>query len=227
MNTRFSLCFLTAAAAAAVTCGCGATNGTKQTNRTLQPAHSTASPSPDPVPSVSLPSMDPSVLQSLQAADDSALESDQPFPGESSPDDSTTAHGVVGDTVDVSDDEGMTGHVQLVSVKRYSSVHDPYEGTIRPENGAFLVLTILYRVESGSLDYNELDFSAQSPDGTAYEEGDGKSFEAETAMNLSGSLSSGTLHEGQKRRGVMVIDGPRHGEILYAPFEDVLATWKY
>lgn len=201
--------FLVAGVALAVlAAGCG--TETKATVATSSPSPSSASPN-DPTDT-------PTDIPTDQATD---VPTDEAAPA------SKTSGLAIGTTLDLSDDSGLKGQVTLQKLKIYRSVRDQYTGTTKPTNGRFLVLTVLYTVSAGDLDYNQFDFGAQAADGTVFDPADGKSTEAESALDLSGGLSSGTLHAGQKRKGFVVVDGPAHGEITFSPASSVAGSWKY
>jgi len=149
----------------------------------------------------------------------------------------TPAKGTVGDTVTVSGTVSGTDGNQVpisadITVNATHSlqvVKDPSgfaELDQRATNGRFLIATITYKATSDGFDYNPLDWTVRMPDGQSYDAG---AVSDTSGLHLGQELSSGTLHDGQRAKGLVTFDVPAtHGLLVYsAGIDDDVAEWSF
>jgi hypothetical protein len=87
--------------------------------------------------------------------------------------------------------------------------------TEHAKHGRFVVFTITYADTLGAFNYDGTgDWSVRMPDGQVYDD----SFEhSSPPSKLGQDLLGGTLHQGQRAKGVISFDVPRtHGVLVYA-----------
>jgi hypothetical protein len=115
-------------------------------------------------------------------------------------------------------DGAATLTVRSFNLTTYSSFGEA------PQNGLYVIVSVNYKATSGSVDYNPFNWELQLADGTTYQPFNGNSYAAAADPHLD----SGTLSQGQQTTGNLVFDANApHGELLYKPGADIVATWKY
>lgn len=127
----------------------------------------------------------------------------------------------VGQALNITGNGGLKVSVTLESVKTATKG----EGAIAepPKNGLYLVGDFLIVDQAGDYDFNLLYLKYQAPDGTTFTGLDGN---AATA-GFEPSLSAGTLHAGQRTRGVVAFDVPAAGGVIQLtdPLGSVVGQW--
>ena len=145
---------------------------------------------------------------------------DQASPSLTLPDPNAPRAVDVGETfyVTATDVDNVISRADVVvnSVKDLGSVipaADEYSQPDTATHGRFVIFTITYLGQAGTFDYNQWDWSIVMPDGQRFDP------DAMTFNNLSSygqPLNSGTLHTGQRAKGILVADVPRtHGSLTY------------
>jgi len=89
---------------------------------------------------------------------------------------------------------------------------DEYSSADHATKGRFVVFTITYADTTGAFDYNEFDWSVRMPDGQVF----GSAVVMNDLSRFGQPLNSGTMHEGQRAKGILTFDIPRtHGTLVY------------
>jgi hypothetical protein len=95
---------------------------------------------------------------------------------------------------------------------------------VAPQNGLYVIVSVNYKATSGSIDYNPYNWELQLPDGTTYKPFTGNSYAAAADPHLD----SGALSQGQQTTGNLVFDANApHGQLLYKPGTNIVATWNF
>jgi hypothetical protein len=145
-------------------------------------------------------------------------------PPDTAADDSAPATAAAGQTINLSTDAGDSVDVTLgkVAFWRRGGGDDP----TGPQYARFLVVKATLQATSGSFDYNADDFYVRMGDGQRYDQGGGNVC---CSNDFGQQLQYGTLHAGQRVKGVLVFDIPRgHGAIVYGTGrQDDVAEWAF
>jgi len=208
--------FLSCVAAAVVIGGIGAAAGGSHHHKTAAVASS--APAGDSI------AQDPTTPSGDSKVDQTPT--DTPTSGA----DPSAINVAIGSTVNItsSEDSALNVDVKVNSVAShlYPADWDPtfMDSSNRPKNGRFLTINVTVAVQGGSYDYNEWDFGVQEADGTAYSVMDGNA----TSGDFEPSLSSGTLHAGQKIRGNVTFDVPltKGAVVTLSNGGELLGSWK-
>ncbi len=83
----------------------------------------------------------------------------------------------------------------------------------KAEHGRLVVFTITYAQTLGAFPYNSSDWEVRMPDGQEYT---GDAVIATSELHLGQDLTSGTLHKGDRAKGIITFDIPKtHGKLVY------------
>jgi hypothetical protein len=169
-------------------------------------AHAIAETTSSPGDSGGIPSTLPTPTATDTSNFPSTVPSESPSPSPSPSPSSSLATAGIGEPLDATLTGGGDVTLTVNSVESHTVAGDQYGDG--PKNGEFAVCNVTIKVTAGSYDYDEFDWSFQTPDGNTYSTSDGNSFDAD----YDPTLDSGTLPAGGLKRGNLVFDVPQvHG----------------
>jgi uncharacterized protein DUF4352 len=112
-------------------------------------------------------------------------------------------------------DDSKTDILHL-TVSAPKTVTDPY---LKPDNGRYLAVTVVYEALQPAQDINPFDLIAVTKSGERLQPAFGP--------QVGNQLNAATLNTGETAKGTVVFDVPKTGVvgIAYAPSGQILGTW--